>query len=143
MNIFGFIGQVFEPAAKLVDSLHTSDAERLEAKQKLYEAQSQVTSKLLDYEKLLLESQAKIITAEAQGSSWLQRNWRPITMITFLVLVVCDSFGLLAFRLAEQAWTLLQIGLGGYVIGRSAEKIVPHVLKSNENANRSPSGTTD
>lgn len=143
MNIFGFIGQIFEPAAKLIDSLHTSEAEKLGAKQKLYEAQAEVTGKLLDYERLLLESQAKIITAEAQGSSWLQRNWRPITMITFLILVVCDSFGLLAFRLAEQAWTLLQIGLGGYIVGRSAEKIMPHVSKSTKNANRSPSGMTD
>lgn len=139
MNIFGFIGQIFEPATKLISELHTSEEERLEAKQKLYEAQSQVTGKFLDYERLLLESQTKIITAEAQGASWLQRNWRPITMITFLILVVCDSFGLLAFRLAEQAWTLLQIGLGGYVVGRSAEKIAPHVMNSTNNANRSPS----
>lgn len=34
-------------------------------------------------------------------------NWRPITMLTFLVLVVCDSFGPLKFRLADEAWTLL------------------------------------
>lgn len=127
MNVFGFIGQIFEPAAKLIDSLHTSDAEKLEAKQKLYEAQARVSEKAMEYERQLLDAKSKIITAEAQGASWLQRNWRPITMITFLILVVCDSFGLLAFRLAEQAWTLLQIGLGGYVLGRSAEKIVPHL----------------
>jgi len=44
--------------------------------------------------------------------------------------VVFDSFGLLAFRLADQAWTLLQIGLGGYVVGRSAEKIAPKIAES-------------
>jgi hypothetical protein len=49
---------------------------------------------------------------------------RPITMITFLFLVVMDSFGQLSFRLSGNAWLLLQIGLGGYVIGRSGEKIV-------------------
>ena len=75
-----------------------------------------------------MDVQAKVITAEATGASWMQRNWRPITMLTFLVLVVCDSFGLLAFRLAAEAWTLLQIGLGGYVVGRSAEKIVPKIV---------------
>jgi len=57
----------------------------------------------------------------------MQRNWRPITMLTFLVLVVCDSFGLLKFRLSNEAWTLLQIGLGGYVIGRTGEKIVDKI----------------
>jgi hypothetical protein len=59
----------------------------------------------------------------------MQHNWRPITMLTFLVLIICDSFDLLAFRLADQAWTLLQIRLGGYVIGRSAEKIAPMMAK--------------
>jgi hypothetical protein len=98
MSIFSFLGSIFKPATKLIDSIHTR--------------------------------QAKVIQAEAQGSSWLQRNWRPITMITFLILVVCDAFGLLTFRLAEQAWTLLQIGLGGYVIGRSVEKSAPAVIKA-------------
>jgi hypothetical protein len=35
--------------------------------------------------------------------SWLQRDWRPITMITFLFLMVMDSFGLLSFRLSGDA----------------------------------------
>jgi len=37
------------------------------------------------------------------------------------------AFDLLAFRLADQAWLLLQIGLGGYVVGRSVEKISPQI----------------
>lgn len=81
----------------------------------------------MDYEARLLEAKAQVITAEAQGASWLQRNWRPVTMLTFLALVVADTFGLTEFRLSDEAWTLLQIGLGGYVVGRSAEKIVPKV----------------
>ena len=48
-------------------------------------------------------------------------------MLSFLGLVVADAFGLLAFRLADQAWLLLQIGLGGYVVGRSVEKISPQI----------------
>ena len=31
-------------------------------------------------------------------------------MLSFLGLVVADAFGMLAFRLADQAWLLLQIG---------------------------------
>jgi hypothetical protein len=45
-------------------------------------------------------------------------------MLTFLALVVFDSFGLLSSKLAPEAWTLLQLGLGGYVVGRSAEKLI-------------------
>ena len=123
MSIFSLISTIFEPAAKLIDNLHTSDDEKLQGQAVLKQLENTITAKMIDYETQLLESQSKIITAEAQGASWMQRNWRPITMLTFLVLVVCDSFGLLAFRLAEQAWSLLQIGLGGYVVGRSAEKI--------------------
>jgi hypothetical protein len=87
----------------------------------------------LDYENELLKSKTKIIEAEAVGQSWLQRNWRPITMLTFLVLVVFDSFGILAFRLSDEAWTLLQLGLGGYVVGRSAEKVVTNIKFKNNN----------
>ncbi len=74
-----------------------------------------------------------IIRSESGGQSWLQRNWRPIVMLSFLLLVVCDSFDLLAFRLADQAWMLLQIGLGGYVIGRSAEKIISGLINRGRN----------
>jgi hypothetical protein len=79
-----------------------------------------------------MEARSNIIQSEAIGNSWLQRNWLPITMLTFLTLVVMDSFDLLAFRLADEAWMLLQIGLGGYLIGRSAEKIVPGLMKKRQ-----------
>ncbi|WP_020408940.1 3TM-type holin [Hahella ganghwensis] len=128
MNVFGFIKSIFEPAVDLVDELHTSDEEKAQIKNALFGAQSNLLGKVLEYEMRLAKIKASIIQAEAQGQSWLQRNWRPITMLTFLALVVCDSFGLLTFRLADQAWTLLQIGLGGYVVGRSAEKIIPKVM---------------
>jgi hypothetical protein len=70
-----------------------------------------------------LAASARLIAAEAVGCSWLQRNWRTITMFSFLALVIADSCGLLALRLSDAAWTLLQIELGGYVVGRSVEKI--------------------
>ncbi len=130
LDALGVIGDIFKPAAKLIDDIHTSDEERLKLKNKLVSMQNEMTLKILGYEKELMRAQADVIKAEASGSSWLQRSWRPITMLTFLVLAASDSFGLLKFRLAEQAWTLLQIGLGGYVIGRSAEKAVPSLAKA-------------
>lgn len=127
LEIFKFLTAALDPIVRLVDDVHTSEEEKLNIKTELTKLQNSVTAQLLNYEGQLLTSQAQIITAEAQGQGWLQRSWRPITMLTFLVLVVCDSFGLLAFRLADQAWQLLQIGLGGYVVGRSAEKIAPQL----------------
>ena len=104
--------------------------ERAKLKNELFVLQAQLQVEVLEYEKNLLNKQSQIITAEAQGNSWLQRSWRPITMLTFLVLVCLDAFGWLAFRLSDQAWVLLQIGLGGYVIGRSGEKIAQPVIKA-------------
>lgn len=125
MGIFEFLGGAIKPITDLIDSLVTTDDEKAKAKAQLQIIQNSLTEKLLNYENELLKSKTKIIEAEATGQSWLQRNWRPITMLTFLILVCLDSFGLLAFRLSNDAWTLLQIGLGGYVVGRSAEKITP------------------
>jgi hypothetical protein len=123
-GIFDFVGGILKPATDLVDKVSTTDQERMLLKKALKEIEVGLQSKLLDYEKEKMRAQASIIRAEAGGQSWLQRNWRPITMLTFLVLVVFDCFGVLAFRLSKEAWTLLQIGLGGYVVGRSGEKIV-------------------
>lgn len=127
MKLLSFLADAITPVTNLIDSMHTSTEEKLQMKAEMLRLQNTVTGQLLDYEKSMLEAQAKVIMAEAQGQNWLQRSWRPITMMTFLVLVVCDAFGLLAFRLSEEAWTLLQLGLGGYVVGRSAEKIAPQL----------------
>lgn len=131
MNLFKFIKETISPVTKLIDDVHTSAEEKLQLQKGMAEIEIQLSLKILDYEKALLDSKTKIITAEATGQSWIQRNWRPITMLTFLGLVVCDSFGWLPNRLAEEAWLLLQIGLGGYVVGRSAEKGVK-MYKANQ-----------
>ena len=129
MPIAQMIGELFRPVSNIIDDIHTSDEEKFKIKKEISKVQADLQVKVLDYEKEMIQAKSSIINAEANGQSWIQRNWRPITMLTFLALVVCDSFGLLAFRLAPQAWTLLQIGMGGYVIGRSCEKVLPKIIK--------------
>ena len=128
MSIMNMVGELFRPVSQIVDDLHTSEEEKFTIKKEMAKLESNIQLRVLDYEKQMIQSKSSIINSEVNGQSWLQRNWRPITMLTFLCLVVCDSFGILAFRLANEAWTLLQIGMGGYVIGRSCEKILPQVL---------------
>lgn len=130
MSFLNILGVIVKPITDLVDDLHTSDEEAAKIKQAVFETQTNAAMQILDYEKQLLDSQKSIIVAEAQGGSWLQRSWRPITMLTFLGLVVADSFGWLTNPLAPEAWALLQIGLGGYVAGRSLEKIAPKITES-------------
>lgn len=141
MGIFSFISSIFKPATDLVDDLITTDDERLEKrnelmtiKQKMMEGQNQIQLKILEYESKLLEAQSSIITAEATGKSWLQRNWRPITMVCFLIIVLSDSFSVINIPedRVESIYDLLKIGLGGYVVGRSAEKIAPQFANRNK-----------
>ena len=121
---------ILTPIVNLIAQFHLSPEEKAKLQVSLAAAQIDFAGKMLDYESKLAAGKADIIKAEAQGNSWLQRSWRPIVMLTFLGLVVCDSFGLLHSPLAPQAWSLLQIGLGGYVVGRSAEKIAPVVANA-------------
>jgi len=129
VSALSFLSVLIKPVTELIDNLHTSDEERAELVNELTKIENEVGAKVLEFESQLLQAKSAIIVAEAQGQGVLQRSWRPVTMLTFLMLVVCDSFGLLTFRLAPEAWLLLQIGLGGYVVGRSAEKVAPAILE--------------
>ncbi len=75
-----------------------------------------------------LREAASVIRAEARGESWAQRNWRPLTMITFVSLVVAKWMGWSApgidVAVELELMELIKIGLGGYVVGRSAEKVM-------------------
>ncbi len=87
-----------------------------------------------DLEKTLLEGRAQVVTAEAQGDSWLQRSWRPLTMLTFTALVAAHWLGFTAENLSPAAveglLDIVRVGLGGYIIGRSAEKVTRSVTGS-------------
>jgi hypothetical protein len=135
MSILSFISGIFKPAAQLVDDLTTSDEEKLQLKAAMMKIENEFATKVIEYQAKLTEAQSDIIGKEATGHSWLQRNWRPITMLTFLVLVLLDSIGLLpGDGLNDKAWTLLEIGLGGYVVGRSAEKILLPAIKRRQDS---------
>lgn len=133
LDVFGFIKGIFEPAAKLIDDVHTSEEEKLTIKTRLSELQNQITTKFIELQTKLLEAQSKIIVAEAQGDSWLQRNWRPLTMLSFVAIVVNNHIlhpYLSIFweeapmlDVPQDLWDLIKIGLGGYVVGRSWEKV--------------------
>jgi hypothetical protein len=129
MSLLTVLSGLVRPVADLIDNVHTSEEEKLAIKAKLFEMQTGMAAKVLEYEGQLLKAKTAIITAEANGQSWLQRNWRPITMLTFLILVVLDTMGYTEFRLSVEAWALLKIGIGGYVVGRTVEKVAPRITE--------------
>ncbi len=125
------LGEVMDPISavlgiggKLIDRLWPDPQQRAQAQLALMElAQKGELTELVE--------RASIVKAEAQSEHWLAATWRPVLMLTFGALIVARWFGWAAPNLTEaeylKLWSIVELGLGGYVIGRSAEKIVPSI----------------
>jgi len=79
-----------------------------------------------------LQAAAKIVEAEAKAG-WFASSWRPLLMYVLIFILVWNYVlgpvilfffkASITITLPGDVWTLLQIGLGGYVVGRSAESV--------------------
>ena len=84
---------------------------------------------LAEWERARVEAQSAVLVEEAKGS-WLQRSWRPLVMLVFAVIVLVGTFtSLPILEETSRFWDLLEIGLGGYVVGRGGEKIAGAISK--------------
>ena len=97
-------------------------------------AEAEMMRQLLASQAEIEKATSEIIKTEAASDHWLAANWRPITMLTFVALIVARWFGWAAPNLTEpeylKLWSIVEIGIGGYVIGRSFEKVVPSVASA-------------
>ena len=109
---------------KLIDRLWPDPAQRSQAQLALLEMAQK--GELTEF-----TARAEIVKAEAASSHWLAANWRPLLMLTFGALIVARWFGWAAPNLSEaeylKLWSIVEFGLGGYVVGRSVEKIAPSI----------------
>jgi len=110
--------------SRLIDRLWPDPAQASQAKLQLLEmAQKGDLAELM--------AKSEIVKTEAASENWLASSWRPITMLTFTALIVARWFGWAAPNLSVEEylklWDIVQLGLGGYVVGRSVEKIVPTI----------------
>lgn len=118
------IGKIVEGIIGIIDKA-TIDKD---LKEKL-KADIQMSLLAQDHTEFLaaLESRTKLIEAEAKSESWLARSWRPITMLTFVGLIVASWLGYTPPNMSEEminmVFDIIKIGLGGYTIGRSCEKL--------------------
>ena len=107
----------------VVDNLHTSEEEKLEANQKIKEL---VSNYEVEMEKTITERWK----VDMNSDSWLSKNIRPLVLIflvTATVLMIFIDAGVLAFEVKDTWVDLLQLVLitviGAYFGGRSLEKV--------------------
>ena len=124
------LGTIFSGGAKdlvegvggVIDNLHTSNEEKLEAEQKIKEL-------IANYEIEMEKNITDRWKADMNSDSWLSKNIRPLVLAFLVVCTVLMIFidaGSINF-VVEQKWTdLLQLVLitviGAYFGGRSFEK---------------------
>ena len=107
----------------VVDNLHTSAEEKLEAERKIKEL---VSNYEIEMEKQITERWSM----DMKSDSWLSKNIRPLVLIFLVVstmLLVFIDAGVIAFEVKASWVDLLQLVLitviGAYFGGRSFEKI--------------------
>jgi len=128
MNILGTIfsggaKDLVEGVGGVIDNLHTSKEEKLEAEQKVKEL-------VASYQTSLEKEISTRWDADMKSDSWLSKNIRPMTLaflVISTVLMIFIDAGTINF-VVEEKWTdLLQLVLitviGAYFGGRSLEKV--------------------
>lgn len=129
--MLGLLGNILGPVLGIIDKAVPDKDLREKLK-------AELTREALDADSELNKAAASIIIAEAQGESAAQRNWRPHLMYLIMGLLVFNGAVVPLVSaiwdielpvleawsaIPSEMWTLLQIGLGGYIVGRSGEKI--------------------
>ncbi len=127
----GILGKIFSSGATelvkgvggVIDNLHTSKAEKLEAEAKIKEM-------ILNHEAKIEAQITSRWEADMASDSWLSKNVRPLVLIFLVVSTVLMVFidaGVIAFEVDGDWKELLKMVLittvGAYFGGRSYEKI--------------------
>lgn len=125
LAIFGILGEIAKAAANKFFPDPAEETKRLEMEHTF-------TNELIAQSQKIEELAANVVKTEAESEHWLTANWRPITMLLFVALIIARWLGFTAPNMTESeylaVYNIINVGLGGYVIGRSAEKIVPAVV---------------
>ena len=123
------IGKVIGTAGSVVDQLVEDKDLATKLKTEIKLASMNIKH---DEFKTEIEQAGAIIRAEVQSGNWLAANWRPMLMCLF-GLIIFNNYVLYPYlslffaqapmlEIPADMWSLLKIGVGGYVTGRSMEK---------------------
>ena len=123
-NIFsGGAADLVKGIGGVVDNLHTSKEEKLEAERKIKEL-------MANYQAEMEKNITSRWEADLKSDSWLSKNVRPLVMIFLIVctmLLIFIDAGAIKFNVKDSYIDLLQLVLitviGAYFGGRSFEKV--------------------
>ena len=119
----GGAAELVKGVGGVIDTLHTSKEEKLEAERKIKEL-------IANYEVEMEKNITSRWEADLKSDSWLSKNVRPLVLIFLIVctmLLIFIDAGALNFEVKSSWVDLLQLVLitviGAYFGGRSLEKV--------------------
>lgn len=148
IGISEIIQGAITPVSNVITKLITRKEDRMLAEAEIEKIRVDLEKKIVDHQTSTINAQKDILIAEIKGSA-MQRNWRPALMWVIIFIIannyllapilnnIIALFGPTSFlpilELPDKLFNLMTIGLGGYVAGRTAEKIIPQIaeIKSN------------
>ena len=111
---------LLDAGLRIIEKVIPDPAERDRARLELLRLQQ-------DGELTVIQSQAGIIQAEASSEHVLTATWRPVVMLVFTGLIAAHWFGFTPENLSQNSidglMNIVTLGISGYVVGRSAEKV--------------------
>lgn len=100
------------------------------------EVEREIKLGLLEHTDSIEKIRGEIVLAEAKSQHWLTAVWRPLLMLVAITIIAMNYlfFPIIGIFypevldntlvLPDQLWNLLTLGVGGYIVGRSGEKMV-------------------
>jgi len=114
-------------------------------KNKAQQLQNELNMAMLSNSAAIEQAAASVVIAEAKSEHTITATWRPILMLVITAIVgwnylfaplielvvqlTTDNQIPLTIELPEELWTLLTVGVGGYIVGRSGEKVASKLKK--------------
>ena len=116
-------GELIKNVGGVIDNLHTSKEEKLEAERKIKDM-------IMSYEAEMQKQVTERWKLDMNSDSWLSKNIRPLVLVFLVVstvLLVFIDAGFIKFDVKDSYVDLLQLVLitviGAYFGGRSLEKV--------------------
>lgn len=125
---------LFPILTNLLNKMVPDPAAQAAAQLELQKALNEAAAQQATADAAKIESASKVVVAEVGNGNWMAANWRPCLMFLFMGLIANQFFLVPILKmfglhidiplLPNECWNLLEIGVGGYVIGRTGERMI-------------------